>query len=92
MQSKEEKVLDELVKGHPILDQNQAANDDDEMSYEQFLVYSARIGEIDDVEEMIEVTGPPLDLNYQDASASMNTALHMAAANGHSEVLKLLLK
>ena len=41
---------------------------------------------------MIEVTGPPLDLNYQDATASMNTALHMAAANGHSEVVKLLLK
>ena len=41
---------------------------------------------------MIDVTGPPLDLNYQDATASMNTALHMAAANGHSEVVKLLLK
>ena len=62
------------------------------MSYEQFLVYSARIGEIDDVQEMIDVTGPPVDLNYQDSTMTQNTALHMASANGHTEIVKLLLK
>ena len=62
------------------------------MSFEQFLVYSARHGEIDDVQEMIDVTGPPVDLNFKDASMSQNTALHMASANGHAEIAKLLLK
>ena len=49
MQSKEQEVFDSLVKGHPILDENQATVNEDEMSFEQFLVYSARTGEIDDV-------------------------------------------
>ena len=41
---------------------------------------------------MIEVTGPPLDLNYKDDKMCSNTALHMSSANGHYEVVKLLLK
>ena len=40
---------------------------------------------------MIDVTGPPLDLNYRDNTMSMNTALHMASGNGHIEIVKLLL-
>ena len=70
MQSTEQEAFDQMVKGHPILDQNQNQAEDDEMSFEQFLVYSARTGEISDVQEMIEVTGPPLNLNYQDATSS----------------------
>ena len=41
---------------------------------------------------MIEVKGPPVDLNYQDEKLSKNSALHMACANGHAEIIKLLLK
>ena len=62
------------------------------MTFEQFLVYSARCGEKDDVQEMIEVTGPPLDLNYRDDTMSLNTALHMASGNGHLEIVKILLE
>ena len=62
------------------------------MSFEQFLVYSARHGEIADVQEMIEVTGPPIDLNFKDEKMSQNTALHMASANGHVEIVRILLK
>ena len=40
---------------------------------------------------MIEVTGPPLDLNYRDDTMSMNTALHNAAGNGFLEIVKLIL-
>lgn len=40
---------------------------------------------------MIDVTGPPLDLNFKDDKMSSNTALHMACANGHAEIVKLLL-
>ena len=62
------------------------------MSFEQYLVYSARCGEIDDVKEMLAVANPPVDLNFRDESMSQNTALHMAAANGHFEIAKLLLE
>ena len=41
---------------------------------------------------MIDVTGPPLDLNYRDDTMAMNTALHMAAGNGSDEIVKLILK
>ena len=41
---------------------------------------------------MIEITGPPLDLNYKDDTMSFNTALHVAAGNGYIDVVKLLLK
>ena len=41
---------------------------------------------------MIDIEGPPLDLNYRDDTMSMNTALHMAAGNGHIDIVKLLLK
>ena len=64
---------------------------EDEMTYEQFLVYSARCGDKPEVQEMIDVTGPPVDLNYRDNTMSNNTALHMACGNGHSEIVKLLL-
>ena len=40
---------------------------------------------------MIEVTGPPLDLNYRDDTMSMNTALHNAAGNGFIDIVKLIL-
>jgi hypothetical protein len=53
------------------------------MTFEQFLVYSARCGDIDEVKEMLDVKDPPVDLNFQDPSMSQNTALHMASANGH---------
>ena len=65
--------------------------EDEELTYEQFLVYSARAGELKDVQEMLEVTDPPLDLNYKDDTMSNNTALHVAAANGHTEIVKMLL-
>ena len=41
---------------------------------------------------MIDVTGPPIDLNYRDNTMSMNTALHMSSGNGHIEIVKMLLK
>ena len=69
-----------------------AALNEEEMTFEQFFVYSARCNEIADVQEMIDVTGPPLDLNYRDDTMSMNTALHMAAGNGYDEIVKLILK
>ena len=69
-----------------------------DMSYEEFLIYSARLGEIEDVKAMID---EKVDLNTT-KDPSGNTALRknpflmtlvdMAAANGHYEVAKLLLQ
>ena len=61
-------------------------SEDVEMTYEEFLVYSARIGEFNDVKFCID---EKVDLNTRDESG--NTALHMASANGHLEIAKLLL-
>ena len=54
-------------------------------------MYSARLGEADDVLEMMEVRDPPVDVNYRDDNMSFNTALHMASANNHIRVAKILL-
>ena len=62
------------------------------MTFEQYLVYSARLGEVDDVQEMLEVKGPPVDVNYRDNTMSHNTALHMASANGHLKIVEMLIK
>ena len=40
---------------------------------------------------MIEVTEPPVDLNFRDDTMNMNTALHMACANGHAKIAAALL-
>ncbi len=58
-----------------------------DMSYEEFLIYSARIGEIDDVKQMLE---EETDVNTVD-QATGNSALHMACANGHTDIVRLLL-
>ena len=65
--------------------------EDDEGTYEEFLVHSARGGDIEDVKEMIEVTGPPVNLDFQDPKQNKNTALHMACANGFDKIVTLLL-
>ena len=49
------------------------------------------MGEIHDVKEMLDVKDPPVDINYRDDTMNMNTALHMASANGHVEIVKLIL-
>lgn len=68
------------------------------MTYEEFLVYSARIGEFEDVKFCVD---EKVDLNTCDESG--NTALRkyipilnfdfidMACANDHIEIVKLLL-
>ena len=65
--------------------------DEEEMTFEQVLVYSARVNDLDEVKEMCEVRNPPIDINYRDDRYSRNTALHMAAANGHTAIVALLL-
>ena len=86
--SASEQQICEMLSKHPILGE---PDEEDEMTFEQFLVYSARIGEIKDVQEMLDVRDPPVDINYRDPSMSSNTALHVACANGKIEIVKLLM-
>ena len=55
------------------------------MSYEEALVYSARCGDVDEVKATLE--DPPVDINFKDKKMSDNTALHVAAANGHAKIV-----
>ena len=88
-----EQQINSCLDSNAILNNNQQEEDDGaEMTFEQFLVYSARLGEVADVQEMLEVTGPPVDVNYRDNTMSHNTALHMAAANGHLKIVEMLIK
>ena len=85
-----------MLDSHPVLseenknDQNDA-DAEEEMSFEEFLVHQARVGDLEEVQEMVDVRGPPVDVNYRDAKTSLCTALHMACANNHLRVAKLLL-
>ena len=67
-------------KAEDFLQEKGAGNSEEEveMTYEEFLIYSARIGELEDVQFCIT---EKVDLNTIDKSG--NSALHMACANGH---------
>lgn len=58
------------------------------MTYGEYLIYSARHGDIEGVKECLEEDVP---VNTKEDEVE-NTALHMAAANGHLEVVKFLLE
>lgn len=60
-----------------------------EMSYEEALVYSARVGDQEEVEGILG--DPPVNINFKDKSMCENTALHVAAANGHAKIVQMLL-
>lgn len=79
------------------IDQLEQEGGEIDMTYEEFLIYSARLGEIEDVKECII---EKVDLSTVDQSG--NTALRMysytlifyidmAAANGHLDIVLLLL-
>ena len=40
---------------------------------------------------MVDVRNPPININYQDPKMCLNTAFHMACANGHLNIVKILL-
>ena len=40
---------------------------------------------------MIDVRNPPININYQDSKMCLNTAFHMACANGHLKIVQILL-
>lgn len=52
------------------------------MTYEEYLVYSARCGDMEGVEEAL---GEKVGVNSKDEKGF--TALHMACANGHLAIV-----
>jgi len=76
------------VEEHKIGDQNAQNNEEEEYaSLEEFFIDSCRFGDLDDV---IGAITDGVDINYFDNN--LNTALHMACANGHLDVIKEILK
>ena len=73
-------------------DLNMNEEEGEDLSYEQFLVYSARLGDEQGVQEMLDVEEEPVEVNYKDETMSYNTALHVASANGHFNIVNMLLK
>jgi len=58
------------------------------MTYGEYLIYSARMGDIEGVKECLSEDVP---VNTQEEGMG-NTALHMACANNFIEVARLLLE
>jgi hypothetical protein len=61
----------------------------------QDFVDCARYGELEDMKQMLDVCSSDIErlhLAKQALPESLNTALHYAAANGHSDIVKLLLE
>lgn len=57
------------------------------ISDEEYLLECARYGDKDDMINLFE-DNKGIDVNYKDSKD--NTAVHMAAANGHLEIIKIL--
>ena len=60
----------------------------EEVTFEEYFLYSARCGEIEGLEECLNERVP---IDYQNAETG-NTALHQAAANGQVPVVQWLLE
>lgn len=56
--------------------------------WEEFLRESARYG---DTEDVIKAFAQPVTVNVDAADAQGATALHMAAANGHEDIVRVLI-
>ena len=65
----------------------ESEGEEEEMTYGEYMLMSARGGDLDAIKECLVEEVP---INFQDTEMS-NSALHLAAANGHQEVVEHLL-
>ena len=75
-----------MVEASKEIQQN-AESDSEEMTYGEYMLQSARLGDLDAINECLVEEVP---VNYQDEEAG-NSALHLACANGFKEIVELLL-
>ena len=62
------------------------SSDTTELTYGEYLILSAREGDLEGVQECLE---NEVDVNHTDADG--NSALHMASANGHLATVQFLI-
>ena len=62
--------------------QQQDSSDGEEMTYGDYMILSARQGDLEAVKECLQEDVP---VNHQDDQG--NTALHMASANNHCDLV-----
>ena len=67
--------------------QTNQESDSEEMTYGEYMLQSARLGELDAIKECLAEEVP---INFQDEEAG-NSALHLASANGYKEIVEYLL-
>ena len=65
----------------------ESEGEEEEMTYGDYMLMSARGGDLDAIKECLAEEVP---INHQDEEMK-NSALHLAAANGHQEVVEFLL-
>ena len=67
--------------------QKNQESDSEEMTYGEYMLQSARLGELEAIKECLAEEVP---INFQDDDAG-NSALHLACANGYKEIVEYLL-
>lgn len=75
----EEETIDKMLTT-----EKEASDEETEMTYEQYLLYAARVGDVDGVNECI--VDEKISPNTVEESSG-NTALHMACANGFDQMV-----
>ena len=76
-------------KNGPELSESSVSNAEEMLTFDEYYLECARFGELKDLKEAMKEADKSFDVNIKDFRG--NTALHMACANGHIEMVKYLI-
>lgn len=79
------------VNDYRIVEEEDEEDEEQEETIEEVILYAARAGDLELLEEAVKAAGPTIDWNDVKDPQSGNTPLHVASANGHLEVVELLM-
>lgn len=76
-------------KTGPELSESSVSNAEEMLTFDEYYLECARFGELKDLKEAMKEADKSFNVNIKDFRG--NTALHMACANGHTEMVKYLI-